>query len=690
MVSNSSTFQQDLDGFGHEAKKLGQQVGLIAEDVIPGDPATAAEIGEHLSKLGGAFERAGQGIKAIDSGGWTGQAGDAFRQNYLEKAPADWLKAADAFNDAGNAVLDYQKVLASEKEKATRAKDELDRANEASRAAADKHDAAVEAGTAPGDFVDPGADARARAKEQIAAAKAAVQEAGDRAAKVVMSAIEAAPAHPGMLAQIGANLVDGAQFAGDLLYDFGSGAVDGVVGIGTGLWGLGQAYFYSQPAAWAIDPEGKANFDKAASTTAMSVVENPYQAVKSIVDVDAWKQNPAKALGQMAPDAVASAFGGAGVATRAANISGKVGDKVGDLGKTSDTAKTADNLGDASHHTPQPPAPEPPSTPWGDYGSLPPERPAGWHDGPQSTPYGNFDPEPEKPFGPQGSAPEPAVPEPEYRSTPITRTNTWDDWDPVADQISGNQSSHDLGGPSTDAARDLGDHPDGHGDALEQHRLAPESPNPLDDPKYADWAEDGPDYTRDPDFETNDADHQAYREQYPISQYDQRWLESIRTDHPEFAHMPDENLLATNRYTGIEHQQWNEALRNGDTAEMVKYDPALRNLSAALNHMPDHQGTVYRGFDLPANELPGFLDRYQVGEVVEERAFTSADVKHPMPGNIQLIIDSRFGTDISPLSPPGTNFHEVMFNSGSRFQVMERVDLGNGNWQIYLHDLGRR
>ncbi|MEU6266781.1 putative T7SS-secreted protein [Saccharopolyspora shandongensis] len=438
MVSNSTTFEQDVAEAGHELHKLGQLAGLVAQDVIPGDPATVAEVGEHLTKLGGAFDRAGQGIKSIDSGGWTGQAGDAFRESYLDKAPAEWLAAADAFGDAGKAVLDYQKVLAEEKEKAARAKEELDRANEASLAAAKQHNAAVKAyesgssDVAPGAFADPNAEIRARAEAQIAAAKAAVQAADEQATRIVLEAVQAAPAKPSKLAQIGANLVDGFQGAGDLLYDFGAGAVEGVVGVGTGLWGLGEAFLYSQPGMWGIDPEGKAAFDKAASTTIMSVVENPYQAVKTVVDVDGWKQNPAKALGSMAPDAVASAFGGAGVATRATKIAGKIGEGLGDMGKATDVAKTADRLGDTARHAPE--APDNP-LPWGDYDSLPTDRP--FRDAPPS-PYDGYTPDDGKPFGPQGSQPEiPPERAPEPAPEPRERPNAWDDYRPGDDAFDG-------------------------------------------------------------------------------------------------------------------------------------------------------------------------------------------------------------------------------------------------------------
>ncbi|MGW3469193.1 putative T7SS-secreted protein [Saccharopolyspora sp. NPDC000995] len=435
MVSNSTTFEQDVAEARHELHKLGQLTGIGPQEVIPGDPVTVGEIGEHLTKLGGAFERAGQGIKSIDSGGWTGQAGDAFRANYLDKAPAEWLAAADAFADAGKAVLDYQRVLAGEKEKAARAKEELDRANEASLAAAKQHNAAVKAyesgssDVAPRAFVDPNAEVRARAEAQIAAAKAAVQAADEQATKIVLEAAQSAPAKPSKLAQLGANIADVGQLFGGAIYDFGAGAVEGVVGVGAGLWGLGEAALYSQPGMWGIDPEGKAAFDEAASTTIMSITENPYQAVKTVVDVDGWKQNPAKALGSMAPDAVASAFGGAGVATRATKIGSKIADGLGDLGKANDVAKTADRLGDAGRHAPESPSNTPP---WGDYDSLPPERP--FHDAP-SNPYDNYDPrldpDADKPFGPQGSQPEPP-PEPSYRpgtDTPGRPSPDWDDYD---------------------------------------------------------------------------------------------------------------------------------------------------------------------------------------------------------------------------------------------------------------------
>ncbi|MDA3630052.1 hypothetical protein OU415_31815 [Saccharopolyspora sp. WRP15-2] len=419
MVSNQSTFDQDVASVGNELNKIGQITGIGPQDVIPGDLPTVNEVGEHLIKLGAGFERAGQGIKSIDSGGWTGQAGDAFRANFLDKAPGEWLKAADAISEAGQAILEYQQVLATEKPRAQRAKEELDRSIEISEAAAAKHNAAVEAynaggsGPQPSAFVDPGAEARARAQQEIAAAKAAVQAAGERAAKVVMAAAEGAPAAPGPLAQLGANVVDTVQAFGDTAYEIGAGAVEGVVGIGTGLFGLGKAFVYSQPAMQVIDPEGVAEFNKAASTTLQSVVENPWQAAKAMVNVDGWRENPARALGSMVPDVAASITGG-GAAATVATRTAKAADNVADVADAAgDIARTTDRLGDAARHAPDN------TPPWADLDSVPPPRTPETPSTPQ--PWDGHE------FGPKGSDPLPD-PEPPQGPAPEPRSRELPDW----------------------------------------------------------------------------------------------------------------------------------------------------------------------------------------------------------------------------------------------------------------------
>lgn len=217
MVSNNSSFGQDLTDLKSTAREAGQALGLVAEDLIPGDPQEAGEAGAHVSKLGSAADRAGAGIQALDTGSWTGQAADGFHANYLETAPQQWTTAADAFTEVGRALEDYARTLADAQQRAAQAQADLDRANAQSQAAHQQHEKHrlaynAEASAAnmdgpdpslspPGAFQDPGAEARAQAQQTIAEAKAAVQAAGDRAAAVVQQAASRAPAQPGLISQ---------------------------------------------------------------------------------------------------------------------------------------------------------------------------------------------------------------------------------------------------------------------------------------------------------------------------------------------------------------------------------------------------------------------------------------------------------------------------------------------------------
>ncbi|MFD0487242.1 putative T7SS-secreted protein [Saccharopolyspora spinosporotrichia] len=405
-----------MNSLGSELKYLGQVTGLVEEDLIPGDPAVAEELAAHLMKLGAAFEKAGEGFKRIDAGGWEGKAADAAREYLTATLPPRWLAAADAHTEAGTAVQDYARVLADAKARAEQAKQALDRANAESEKARLAHNAAVErynadpgAGAAPPECSDPGAQARAQAEREIAAAKAAVADADLRAARIVGRAMEAAPAEPGMLAQLAANAEDLVQGLGAGVGSLVGGAVDAVVGLGTTVVGaVGFMTTYGNPAWTMTHPQEFAQFNAQVDGLVKAAATDPagfgYQVGKTMLNVEGWKNDPLRAAGEMVPDAVGSIVGGAGIASRVGRSVGKVGDVAGDLGKT------AGRVDGVPRHTPeppprpQPPAPQPrpeppapqqqprpehpsaqprqqapspqqpssPTTPWGDYNDLPP------------------------------------------------------------------------------------------------------------------------------------------------------------------------------------------------------------------------------------------------------------------------------------------------------------------------------
>ncbi|WKD33651.1 hypothetical protein KO717_17895 [Streptomyces xanthophaeus] len=89
-----------------------QQLGQSeqANELVHGKPAKIRESAKHLTDFHGAFDRVGQGMRALDSGHWKGQAADAFRQKFAMH-PTDWLHAADACEAAAGALNRYAETV---------------------------------------------------------------------------------------------------------------------------------------------------------------------------------------------------------------------------------------------------------------------------------------------------------------------------------------------------------------------------------------------------------------------------------------------------------------------------------------------------------------------------------------------------------------------------------------------------
>lgn len=349
MVTNSSGLGQDLAEAGQAisdgAHAVGEALGLVEGDVIPGDPGQMASVAEHLTTLGAAFERAGQGFKTIDAGGWRGETAEGF-EDFLAGAPPRWFRAADSFSDAGAAVQRYSEVLAEAKRQAAEAKTRLQQAKQASEAAAARHNAAVQhynsqvqaanptPGAPPGTFVDPAAEDRAAAEHTIDRAKQAVRQAGAEASRTVLTAMQAAPAEPGLMTRLKANFMDSMSEGGRVLGSVAAGA-------GGAVAGLAQLARMALP----LDPyrlTHPAQASEAATTLAAGLagaVKDPYAAIKTTVDIDGWRNQPGRTLGSMIPDAVASLAGGAGAASRLGSGARRI-------------AKGAEKLADGPQHHP--------------------------------------------------------------------------------------------------------------------------------------------------------------------------------------------------------------------------------------------------------------------------------------------------------------------------------------------------
>ncbi|MCX4093051.1 toxin glutamine deamidase domain-containing protein [Nocardia sp. alder85J] len=159
-------------------------------------------------------------------------------------------------------------------------------------------------------------------------------------------------------------------------------------------------------------------------------------------------------------------------------------------------------------------------------------------------------------------------------------------------------------------------------------------------------------------------------------------------DHPEIARLSNADIAVIRRNQDMNlNQAVNGATRDGDGALLDKHDIEIRALINAYNKLPDHQGRVLRSLyiDDPV-KLSNFLDEYRQGNTVPDRGFASADKESSMVGgNIELIIDSHSGKDISWAS---TWQDEVVFPPGTEFRVRSVVPR-DGKVYIHLEDLGR-
>ncbi|APU40733.1 putative T7SS-secreted protein [Streptomyces sp. TN58] len=211
-----------------------------AEELVHGKPSAIRASATHLTDFQAAFERVGQGMKALDSDRWKGQAADAFRERFAMH-PADWLRASDACEAAAGALTRYadmvewaqkqaQEAIALYKASVKATKE----AHEAHVAKEKAYVAASEAGRDPGpepvEGVDPGAAGRKRAKEVLNEARRQRDEAASTAERSLNAAMEHAPAEPPPTDRLLAGLADYAGSEAVELNHFVGGVAKGAAG----------------------------------------------------------------------------------------------------------------------------------------------------------------------------------------------------------------------------------------------------------------------------------------------------------------------------------------------------------------------------------------------------------------------------------------------------------------------------
>lgn len=85
-----------------------QQLGETEEanELVHGNPDKIRESAKHLKDFHTAFDHVSSGMRKVDSSGWAGEGGDAFRKKFGVH-PTKWAQAADACEKAGGALEAY-------------------------------------------------------------------------------------------------------------------------------------------------------------------------------------------------------------------------------------------------------------------------------------------------------------------------------------------------------------------------------------------------------------------------------------------------------------------------------------------------------------------------------------------------------------------------------------------------------
>ncbi|MFE3559711.1 putative T7SS-secreted protein [Streptomyces sp. NPDC059193] len=299
-----------------------QQLGRSeqANELIHGKPSAIRATAGHLSDFHAALDRVGQGMKALDSGHWKGQAADAFREKFAMH-PADWLHAADACEDAGQALTRYAETVEWAQKQAQEAIDLYKAAVKASKDAyeaytikVDAYNAAAKAGGDPGPVpTEPAHVGKAdgkRAHEILAEARRQRDAAATDAQRALTAALAHAPAEPPPLERVMAGVFDhqGAEQI-ELAHVLG-GAVKGTAGVLGFARGLNpnDPYNLTHPAEY----EQNLNLTLAGL---VGTAAHPERVPGPMID--AFKEDPSEFGGRFFPELLGTkGLGSAGTGIR--------------------------------------------------------------------------------------------------------------------------------------------------------------------------------------------------------------------------------------------------------------------------------------------------------------------------------------------------------------------------------------
>ncbi|MEW2635555.1 putative T7SS-secreted protein [Streptomyces sp. NPDC048389] len=310
-----------VEDWGDEtASSLGAEVGEQqlgqseeADELIHGRPVEIAATVKNLRDFQKAFDLVGGGMKKLDSGRWKGEAADTFRGKF-STLPTDWLRAADAFEDAADALETYSKAVTGAQGKAKEAIALYKEGEADSKTAVEAYNKKVDAYNAarngdsplphPGTFSDPGKAKRARAREILADARKARNEAGETAKGAVTAAMAHAPQEPTGREKLKLEFLDHQLAQSVEVMHLAGGVVKGAAGVVNFVRSVApiDPYNLSHPA----------EYYKGVNMTLAgiaSTLANPDRALKNAWD--AAKGDPSEFIGRLIPELIGTKGAGA-------------------------------------------------------------------------------------------------------------------------------------------------------------------------------------------------------------------------------------------------------------------------------------------------------------------------------------------------------------------------------------------
>lgn len=297
--------------------------------------------------------------------GWTGRASDQFRDKF-DSEPERWRDAVSGFERAAGGLTAFADAVDEAKRRAATAADDYARGDQATQDARGAYDADVTrardeastlrtAGTAVTltivPFNDPGEAIRQQALADYSSAKSDLERAAGVCAAEVRAGCAAAPDKKNWLEE-GLSSVGG----------FFAGAGEAVWGLvtlpGSPISLLQDGYAL---ASGDLTPEEMAARYRMKVETVGDMLDafkdDPMkfgqELGKGLLDWDTWSDDPARALGRLVPDAVATVFtaGAGAAATRGVKGTADAADALGDMAKLSrlDDLSDLSNLDDVSN-----------------------------------------------------------------------------------------------------------------------------------------------------------------------------------------------------------------------------------------------------------------------------------------------------------------------------------------------------